>query len=652
MGKKYKLTISLLASNRKDTLPKCLESLKPILDNVSSELIVVDTGCDDELVEIIKKYTDKIEKFVWCKDFAKARNVGVDKAKGEWFMFIDDDEWFENVDEFIDFFNSGEEKKYGYGRYIVRNYSDWEGSKWEDAVVGRLFRLMNNARFVGAVHEYVYPTYGPVKAFMSYAHHYGYVYNTEEERLAHTRRNVELLVDAIKNNPSMARNYAHIYQEFSVIEDYEQSMKYTLMALENVDLTDGINHREMNSTYVNYVYVLMKEKKYNEAIKIGESFIAEKSLLKMAEAAIVGFLTGAYTMIGDYEKAVESADKFIKIKKYYDAHIEARYDDAVAMANSVFENENVCRVISLGLKAAVEMADIKKTYEYIEMFDWSKKVYMVEPGCVAKVADMAVESNDFSQNVKIFGKLCRQQIFNNILIGRIMEIKNENYEYYLKLCDIMSEINNQSGYVQIMKIIAIDKSGNVELLKNLYEKSVSTITDILAIDTEFYEIAIRRGIDIGSMIVKKPLAKWMCGIDQWADDVKIKEIITKKAYMDKLLPADSMHMKYLDVKVSELLLVRRKIKGLALATLLQELHNFAETELGFYRNIYSEQTFCQWKSLLPVGAQLALSILEAEKCVKNNEAEKAVAIINSMLGMKPEYAKVFGRYKELLEYNS
>lgn len=34
--KKYKLTISILASNRKDTLPKTLESVKPILDNDST----------------------------------------------------------------------------------------------------------------------------------------------------------------------------------------------------------------------------------------------------------------------------------------------------------------------------------------------------------------------------------------------------------------------------------------------------------------------------------------------------------------------------------------------------------------------------------------------------------------------------------------
>ena len=51
--RKYMLTISILASNRKDTLPKTLESIKPILDNVSSELIVTDTGCDEELLQVI-----------------------------------------------------------------------------------------------------------------------------------------------------------------------------------------------------------------------------------------------------------------------------------------------------------------------------------------------------------------------------------------------------------------------------------------------------------------------------------------------------------------------------------------------------------------------------------------------------------------------
>ena len=119
--KKYTLTISILASNRKDTLPKTLASIKPILNNVSSELILVDTGCEEELLSLIRQYTDKIVKFEWCKDFSKARNAGLELAQGEWFLFIDDDEWFEDVSEIVDFFNSDERNKYGYARYFQRN---------------------------------------------------------------------------------------------------------------------------------------------------------------------------------------------------------------------------------------------------------------------------------------------------------------------------------------------------------------------------------------------------------------------------------------------------------------------------------------------------------------------------------------------------
>ena len=132
--KKYKLTISILVSNRKDTLPKTLESIKPILDNISSELIITDTGCDEELISVIRKYTDKIIKFQWCNDFSKARNVGLKQAQGQWFMFVDDDEWFEDVSAIVDFFNLGEEKKYNQFYYIQRNYRDKNGELWQDCM--------------------------------------------------------------------------------------------------------------------------------------------------------------------------------------------------------------------------------------------------------------------------------------------------------------------------------------------------------------------------------------------------------------------------------------------------------------------------------------------------------------------------------------
>ena len=60
MSSQILLTISILISNRPDTVRKCLDSVKPLLENVPSELILVDTGCGEQVRGIIEEYTDNI----------------------------------------------------------------------------------------------------------------------------------------------------------------------------------------------------------------------------------------------------------------------------------------------------------------------------------------------------------------------------------------------------------------------------------------------------------------------------------------------------------------------------------------------------------------------------------------------------------------
>ena len=98
------LSISLLASGRAASLERCLDSLRPLMMQVPSELIVVFTGTDERVREIAERYTDQVIPFTWCNDFSAARNAGLKAARGEWFMYIDDDEWFEDVSEIIQFY--------------------------------------------------------------------------------------------------------------------------------------------------------------------------------------------------------------------------------------------------------------------------------------------------------------------------------------------------------------------------------------------------------------------------------------------------------------------------------------------------------------------------------------------------------------------
>ena len=111
--KKPQLTISLLASDRPIELRRCLDSLRPITDALSCELILIDTSKNPNVNALLREYTEQVYEFEWCNDFAKARNEGLKRAQGEWFLYLDDDEWFVETDELISFFRSGEYKDYG-----------------------------------------------------------------------------------------------------------------------------------------------------------------------------------------------------------------------------------------------------------------------------------------------------------------------------------------------------------------------------------------------------------------------------------------------------------------------------------------------------------------------------------------------------------
>lgn len=118
------LTISILVSGRAETTERCLESLRPIMDSISTELILVDTGCGDILKHKLEKYATKIIPFTWCNDFSKARNIGLKEATGQWFLYLDDDEWFADTEDLIAFFQSGDYQRFASASYIQRNYLD------------------------------------------------------------------------------------------------------------------------------------------------------------------------------------------------------------------------------------------------------------------------------------------------------------------------------------------------------------------------------------------------------------------------------------------------------------------------------------------------------------------------------------------------
>ena len=221
------LSISLLASDRAASLERCLDSLQPLLMQVPSELIIIFTGTDTQVRDIAARYTDQIIPFTWCNDFSKARNIGLNQARGEWFMYIDDDEWFEDTAEIRDFFLSGEYRKYHSACYKQRNYTDWAGIRHSDFHAFRMSRNSSGLRFINPIHEQMSPWKDPCKYFDDYVHHFGYVRDNVQYMVqTKVSRNIPMLLDDIQKHPLYIKNYIQLIQEYFVDKDWTNAEKY------------------------------------------------------------------------------------------------------------------------------------------------------------------------------------------------------------------------------------------------------------------------------------------------------------------------------------------------------------------------------------------------------------------------------------------
>jgi tetratricopeptide (TPR) repeat protein len=82
------LTAALIVRDEEAVLGACLDSLQSLVD----EVVVVDTGSSDECAALAAGRGASVIHHPWRDDFAEARNVSLDAARGQWILYIDADE--------------------------------------------------------------------------------------------------------------------------------------------------------------------------------------------------------------------------------------------------------------------------------------------------------------------------------------------------------------------------------------------------------------------------------------------------------------------------------------------------------------------------------------------------------------------------------
>lgn len=215
MGKAGALKISAcyIAKNEAENLAKSIKSLK----NQVNEIVVVDTGSTDNTIVVARRLGARVYSFPWQDDFSKARNFALSKAKGEWLVLLDADEYFTA-------------KTAGNIRQVIRQAQQADGlliqmvnydvDKEEIQDYFYQLRIVCNQQglhYEGKIHEELKLSDGKSMKFlrippeMLEIYHTGYASSVSRQKL---ERNLRLLQQALYNGKSeadLARYFCDCY---------------------------------------------------------------------------------------------------------------------------------------------------------------------------------------------------------------------------------------------------------------------------------------------------------------------------------------------------------------------------------------------------------------------------------------------------------
>ena len=440
------LTISLLISNRIETIPRCLNSLRPIMEAIPCELILTDTSKNVDVHNLLLEYTDKVYEFDWCNDFAKARNLGLEKATGEWFMFLDDDEWFVDTTALIDFFQSGEYKNYNYASYQVRNFKDSKYIYFDDCWLARLFCIETDSHFERKIHEQFTPLQGREKTLPALVCHSGYIFDTLEERRMHFARNRKLLLDMMQEEPDNIYWWLQLAQEYSYANEQEKLVAYCKECLEKLDSidTEYVNNKR-GVFYTGFVSGCIRLKRYEEATEVAKVALEDSRTGKVLEAMMYLRVAEAYLFSDKLVDAKEAVLKYLDIGAQIDLNApEIMEQVAVFLAGEAFNKNSYEIAYAILICCDLKQGNTDALKAYYDRLGWSNSVVYtmerIEEIMIPAMWNLPYEPIFMQVMVDVFNKDNLRMAFRKEILLHKKELQNNFLEHTYALAKFMQKV--------------------------------------------------------------------------------------------------------------------------------------------------------------------------------------------------------------------
>lgn len=199
-----RLTAAMIVRDEAHHLPQCLASLRGVVD----EIVIVDTGSQDDTVAIATAAGARVLHFPWTGDFSAARNHGLDAARGRWILYIDADERVRPTDHDALARTLDQAEDIAL-RVLLRPHVGWTPYR-----EFRLWRSDPRIRFRNVMHEQIVSAISNVAKSDGLAigdcnlelDHVGY----EGDQTHKHHRNLPLLRQQLRQDPSSVFNWRHL----------------------------------------------------------------------------------------------------------------------------------------------------------------------------------------------------------------------------------------------------------------------------------------------------------------------------------------------------------------------------------------------------------------------------------------------------------
>jgi tetratricopeptide (TPR) repeat protein len=220
------VSAALIVRDESAVLADCLASICQLVD----EIVLVDTGSVDDSPEIAARYGARVLHHRWNDDFAAARNLGLDAARGDWILYIDADERLSPADrtDLECLLDGAREVAF---RVLLR--PDLRSTPYREY---RLWRHDSRIRFKGRIHEKVTPSIAAVAAADRrpigdcelLLTHVGY----EGDQTRKHRRNLPLLRSELAREPDNLFNRHHLARVLQGLGEHDEAARVLSDAVE------------------------------------------------------------------------------------------------------------------------------------------------------------------------------------------------------------------------------------------------------------------------------------------------------------------------------------------------------------------------------------------------------------------------------------